>query len=444
MPAFRVPSCALAAALALCVGAARASTFDVLGFGPAGVAEVNARAARADDGTASFYNPGGLGLGSGYRVELSWQLGISSLEVQGQTRDLDAPFGVAIAFDATVPFEGPLADRVRVGFGGYFLPDAALRLITRRGDEPFFPYYDNRTQRLIAIPTLAVKILPNLAVGAGMNLLAGVSGPADVRPGASGALESRIDEEATTVAAANVGLRFDPAPGVRLALVYRQRFAVQTDVRTTAEVGGVPLRVDVDARQALYDPDTFVLGTSFDLGRATVELDASYALWSSYDGPFLLLDAELPGVAISTEVPEGLFRDVVGVRGAFDYRFAVGGRSDLVLRLGAGLETSMLNGSRQGRTNLVDGHKLLFGTGATVVLRDVLPKVLFIGLGANAQVVGDYTQDKVACVAQPCPASTVVGPNGADPSANIDNPGYPTLSGSGVFWATSLGVGVEL
>ena len=50
---------------------ARAGAFEVVGFGPAGVAEVGARAARADDGTATFYNPGGLGLGRGIRLEIT-------------------------------------------------------------------------------------------------------------------------------------------------------------------------------------------------------------------------------------------------------------------------------------------------------------------------------------------------------------------------------------
>ena len=78
---------AAAVFLALFVSSSRAeaSAVEVHGFGPAGVAEVNARCARADDGTATFYNPGGLGLGRGYHVEVSPQLGASALSAQGQT-----------------------------------------------------------------------------------------------------------------------------------------------------------------------------------------------------------------------------------------------------------------------------------------------------------------------------------------------------------------------
>ena len=115
---------ALLASLALLSGAApaRAGACDVLGFGPAGVAEVGARAARADDGTATFYNPGGLALGHGIRLEVTPTYGASALTSRGQTLSLSDPFGASLAFDATVPFTCPLHDRIRIGFGGYLPP----------------------------------------------------------------------------------------------------------------------------------------------------------------------------------------------------------------------------------------------------------------------------------------------------------------------------------
>jgi hypothetical protein len=433
------------AALLTAASAARASAFEVYGFGPAGVADVNARAARADDGTAAFYNPGGLGLGQGVRLELSPTLGVSALEAQGEALPLESPFGLALAFDATVPFEGALEDRIRFGFGGYFLTGGALRLISRAGDAPFFPYYDNRTQRLVAIPAIAVRIVPGLAIGAGCNVLAGVSGPADVQPGASGAPEPRIDEEVTSVLAANLGARFDPTPHARFAFTYRQRFAIESSIPTTAEVGGVPLDVDVDVRQALFDPDTFVVASSFDIGRATLEIDVSYAVWSTYDGPFVAVHAELPGVNISSKNPEPFWRDVVSARAAGSYRVSAGERADLVLRAGAGFEPSMLESNvGQGRSNLVDSDKVLVGLGASLTLRDVLPVTVRLALGVNTQIMTGYEQAKKVCAAQPCPANTVVGPDGAAPGVGIDNPGFPVLSAGGSLWSGSFGLGVDL
>lgn len=422
----------------------RASAFDVMGVGPTGVAEVNARAARADDGTAAFYNPGGLGLGHGYHLEVGAMLGASALTAQGAKLPLDDPFGATLAIDATVPLEGALRDRIRFGFAGYFLPTSAAHLITRSSAQPFFPYYDNRTQRLVAIPSLAVRIAPGLAIGAGLNLLAGVSGPASVQNGASGAPETTIDEEAKTILRANIGVRFDPTDHVRLAFTYRQRFAVRSLVTTTATIGGVPLAVNIDFRQALYDPDTFVAASSIDLGRATFEVDLAYAVWSTYDGPLTAVRAQLPGVDVSSKLPDDLFRDTFTARGAFDYRLDLGRSSTLVLRVGGGYEPSMLRGLPQGRTNFVDGGKALVGVGATLVLPDLLPKAVRIGVGASTQILAATEQTKRVCVKEPCGADTVVGPDATNPSLGIANPGYPTLSSGGSFWSMALGIGVDL
>jgi hypothetical protein len=447
----RIPSPRrLAAALAaagvalLSPAKARASALDVHGFGPAGVAEINARSARADDGTAAFYNPGGLGKGSGYRVEITATGGISALAAQDKALPLESPFGIALALDATIPLGEPIGDRIRFGFGGYFLPSSALRLIARRTDEPLFPYFDNRTQRLVLIPALAVRITGALSIGAAVNVLGGVIGSADVRPGASGAAEPRIEVEASTRAAVNLGARFDPAPGVRLGLTYRQRFSVPARVATTALIGGVPLDVDIDVREALFDPGTVVVGSSFDWGRATFEIDASYSAWSSYEGPFVKVDAELPGVRIGSDPVPALFRDTVSLRGAATYRVDLGRRAELTARAGAGFEPSMMTNAQQGRTNLADGDKAFFGLGATLELREILPKTFRIGVGASGQIVAGYEQAKRACAGQPCPINSVAGPDAADPGAGISNPGYPALRAGGSLWSLSLGLGVDL
>ncbi len=433
---------------ALCAaGPARAGAFEVLGFGPAAVAEVGARAANADDGTATFYNPGGLGLGHGVRLEIAPTLGVSALSAQGKTIPLTDPFGVSFAFDATVPFEGPLHDRIRIGFGAYLPPSGALHLIAHPSTEPFFPYYDNRTQRLVLLPTIAVRILDGLAAGVGFNVLGGVSGPATVTTGASGALEPRLALTASTAVAVNAGLRFDPRPGVHLALTVRQRLAAPAVVDSSAEIAGAPLTISVATESALFDPTTVVAAASFALGReqrGNVELDASYARWSEYDGPWVGVQATLPGVNVISALPTHIARDVVGLRAAGSYRFDVGARSDLVLHAGGGFEPSMLSNDQQGTTNLVDGDKLLAGLGASFALRGVLPVTLRFGAGANVSYVFPYGQDKRACAAEPCPPDTVAGPDANHPAQGITNPGFPRLSGQGAFVAMSLGIGVDL
>jgi hypothetical protein len=437
---------ALLASLALLAGAApaRAGAFDVLGFGPAGVAEVGARAARADDGTATFYNPGGLALGRGVRLELTPTYGASALTVRGQTLSLADPFGASLAFDATIPFTGPLHDRIRIGFGGYLPPSGALHLIAHASDQPFFPYYDNRTQRLVLVPAIAVRILPGLGVGVGVNVLGGVSGPATVNDGASGAPEPRLALNATTSVAVNVGVRFDPVKGLRLGLAFRQQFAAPAVVDSSAVIAGVPLTVNVGTNSALFDPATVVAAASVDIGRLGLELDASYAVWSAYQGPWVSVQATLPGVNVLSTLPARVARDVVSLRGAATYRLGVGASSEVVLRAGAGVEPSMLLSAQQGVTNLLDGDKLMGGLGATLSIHGLGKATLHIGAGVNATRVFPYAQDKRVCQAAPCPPATVAGPDLNHPAQGVNNPGYPRLTGQGAFLSMALGIGVEL
>lgn len=426
-------------------GEARAGAFEVLGFGPTGVAEVNARAARADDGTATFYNPGGLAFGHGASIEIAPTLGISALAAQGRAIGLEDPFGLAVALAVTVPFEGALKDRIRLGFGGYLLPSGLLHLVARPGETPFYPYYDNRTQRLVVVPTLAVKITDRLGIGLGVNVLGGVSGPATVQPGASGAVESRLSLEATTRASVHAGVRFDLAKHARVAFAFRQRFAAPARVTTTAEIAGIPLAVSVGTESALFDPAALVLASSFEVGPAAFEIDATWSLWSAYEGPFAGVRASLPGLDIASKLPASIARDVVSLRAAASYRIAIGAGAEVVVHAGAGAEPSMLKGQAQGRENLLDGDKILGGLGASLALHDVLSvRTIRVGVGLGTQVVLATSQAKRACATLPCPADTVAGPDATHPSVGIANPGFPRLDGGGAFWSGSLGIGVDL
>lgn len=436
-----------AASLALSPAPASAGVFDVEGFGPEGIAAVNARAARADDGTAAFYNPGGLGLGHGVAVSITPQIGASTLTAQGVRHPLDDPFGVGFALAATIPLEGPLRDRIRVGLGGYFPAAGLLHLLARPIDQPLFPYYDNRTQRLELMPALAIRITDRLAIGAAVNILGGVTGTAAVIPGTSGALESRIDLAAGTVATANLGVRFDPTEHVHLALAFHQRFAIPVRITTTAEIGGEPLQIVVNAASALFDPATLVVAGSVERGPLTVEIDAAYVAWSAYVSPFAEVTAALPGLNLGSDLPVAPARDIVSLRLAAAYRLPLTPEADLTLHGGLGAEPRMLKGDLQGRSNLLDGDKALFGLGASLALpRLGLPfvRALHVSAGLGAQAVLPFAQTKRACEALPCPAGTVAGPDATAPSVGITNPGFPRLEGGGAFFSASIGLGATL
>lgn len=439
----------LAAWLAAAVGLAhpaeaRAGAFEVAGAGPTGVAEVGARAARADDGTAAFYNPAGLAMGSGVRLDVAPLVLVSALSLQGREAPVEDPFGVVLAADATVPFTGLLKDRLRAGAALYLPPSNAIHLVVPPPDQPQMPYFANRTQRLVAMVALALRIARPVSIGVGANVLGGVQGPVDVRPGASGTPEPRLSVDATTQAALHAGARVDLTDRVHLAAAYRQQFSVPILITTVAEIGGITLASDADVRHALFDPHTFVLGAAFDAGRAELEMDISYSVWSAYDGPALGVRAELPGALLTSEPRRALFRDVVAVRGAASYAIDVGRRSGIVLRAGAGFEPPILATAPQGLTNFADGPKLFGGAGASLSLRDVLPLPVRIGAGLGVTGVLESAVEKRACLRVPCPAGTVAGPDPSAPSEGIVDPGFPVLRSGGALFTASFGVGVDL
>jgi len=421
----------------------RASAFDVQGIGPEGIAEVGARSASAEDGSAAFLNPGSLAFGRHTALSVAPTISLSTFRAQDKPLPFEDPFGVTLTASATLPLEGPLANRLRIGFSGYFLPTTALRLLARAPDQPFYPYYDNRTQRLVALPALGIHVTKWLGIGIGANILAGVRGPAKLEQGATGAPEPRIDIAANTVVSTILGIRVDPVKHVYFALVFRQAFGIPLNIDTTATVGGIPLATNLQTRRAMFDPLTLVLASRIDLGKASVEADVTYAQWSGWEGPYMSVQSTLPGVNLISRVPAGLFRDTMSLRIGSNYTLTTSAKTNLVLRAGIAAEPTILSGKIQGRTNLVDGDKLTVGLGATLVIKNLQGKTLRIGLGANGQFVSAFQQDKRTCSALPCPESTVVGPDANDPSAGITNPGYPRLAASGMLFTSSLGVGVD-
>jgi hypothetical protein len=440
----RLSRVAPALTLVLAPQVARADAFTVFGFGPAAVAEANARTARADDGTAAHLNPGGLALGRGSRLELGGIGQVSALSAGGRHRGVDDPVGVTLAIDADVPLEGPLEGVLRVGLGMHALPTRVMHVALRDETTPQLPYYDNRTQRLVMLPAIAARLAPWLGIGAAFDSLAGLAGSADLRPGASRVPEPRTDEAITTRVRPILGVRVDPLDRLHLGLTWRGAFRAPVTTETRAEIAGVPLYVHASENAALFDPAQITLGAAWDLSpRATVEVDVSYAKWSSYPGPGFSVTATLPGLYAPAPEQPALYRDVWSVRAGGSQRLALG-RHDLVLRAGGGYEPSMMTDALQGATNLVDASKIVASAGVTVALRGLLSSPLRIGLGAQAHVLPTRSTDKVACSALPCAADTVVGNDPAHPSANIADPGYPRLSGGGAIVAVALSLGVDL
>ena len=125
-----------------------ASAFDVQGLGPEGVAEDGARTTSAEDGGAAFFKTGSLALGqNAATLAIAPIVSVSTLRAQDSPLPFEDPFGITLTARASIPFEGPLANRLSFGFSGHFFRTPSLRLIVRARLQPFYPYLDKLTLR---------------------------------------------------------------------------------------------------------------------------------------------------------------------------------------------------------------------------------------------------------------------------------------------------------
>jgi len=427
-------------------GVARASDFDLFGVHPIGMAEVSARVAAAEDGSACFYNPGGLSLGHGYQFDVSANSVLSRLEMQGERYGIDDPLGGTITVAASVPLEGALKDRIRVGVAARAMASGIMHLKLRDRDSLFYPYYDNRSQRLVAIPAVSVRVLDRVGLGLGFNTLAGVEGPVDIREGQSRTLEPRIVQEAGTVVRWIAGVRIDWSERVRFGITYRQSFGVPLTIATRADIAGTPLTFDITKAEAFYDPAAWTLGIRFiPVDQVAFELDASRQRWSSWEGPVLGIDTTASALSLSSTPSERVFRDTYSIRLGAAWKVKRSETLEMSLHLGTGYETPMIDVSvPHGEANLADGAKRMSGVGWSVRFPQVFGRGLRMSLGVQMHQVGKWHQDKVVCKSLPCPSGTVAGPDAADPSTNIGNRGYPSLNGSGSVFVGAFGVGGDL
>lgn len=428
------------------VRAAAANPAEVFGFGSRHGAHAGAGIAAVEDMGAAWMNPAGL---AGARKEVTTGgLGaVSNLSINRRRTPLAQPAGGWFGLTLPAPLGGPLAGRIGFGLGMFVLPDSIARISARFPDEPFYPYYQGRTERLVIVPGVGVRVTDAIAVGVAANFLAGLGGGIEASEGATRAIEARVDETVPSVARMIVGVSWRLPAGVRVAAVFRQRFEVPFQTLAETEVAGEPIDLDLSA-SGQFSPHQVAVGASWRPAGGAVHLDLGYARWSDYPGPFVAVKSALPLVGpLAAALPSVPWRDTFSVRAAGDVE--VGART--VLRGGYGFETSPVPSSQPGTTNLLDGPKHTVGLGVGWRWPALLGgKDVGLELHAQAQLVGARTLRKTILAGDAAGGSFdgLRDEVTDDPSApetlgaQISNPGYPTIdSGGQVF---SGGVTLEV
>ena len=430
---------AAAIAIGCVVGAgadlAHASPVDVFGFGSRHAAQAGAGVAAVDDAAAPLVNPAGLARAVGKKFTIGVLGAFANLAINDRRTGLDQPVGGVFALTAPAPLGGPLAGRLHVGLAMFVLPGSLARIVARFPDEPFYPYYQGRTERMVIIPALAARLRDDLEVGVAANFLAGLGGGLTASEGATRAIEARVDEQVPSVARLIAGVTWRPRAELRLGLAVRQHFDVPFATAARTEVAGEPIDLDLKA-SGQFSPAQATLGATWSGTGARISLDVIYARWSTYAGPFVEVKSALPLVGpLAAALPAVPWHDTFGAR--------TGGELDLgrgILRAGYGFETSPVPDQQPGVTNLLDGRKHTVGLGGGWRWpRAIGGKDLRVDVHVQAQLVGQRRLHKQVLAAGAEGGSfdglrdeVVDDPN--DPAtlgAQVSNAGYPSIASGG-------------
>jgi hypothetical protein len=162
--------------------------------------------------------------------------------------------------------------------------------------------------------------------------------------------------------------------------------------------------------------------------------------------------------SLTGDTPRIQFRDAVGVKAGVEYRVSLPKGIHLPLRLGVGFESSPVP-DQPGRTNMLDGHKIVISAGIGLDLGLLLGRRVWLDMHLRLHALVPRTFEKEIVLAQPeCPAApSPVGPdealgdevpcdrtNDETLGLQLSNPGYPRLRASGFVLSGGITVGVEL
>lgn len=371
---------------ALVPGRAAANPWDLYGYNPRALAMGGAHTAAADDFTAVYYNPASLTAA----VEPSFGFGLlvsqPLLDFEFERPGIEArepPASHGASFGALFPLGGA-AFRNRVAFGlGIHVPTSSL-LDGQAIDAgtPQWLMYQSLPRRIVAALGLGVMPTEWLSLGAGIQILAGVTGRLDYDLDlvAGRFTKKTVDFDIVPQVAPLFGLELRLLPGLRLGASYRAAIGAPVDLPVYIDLTDIA-EIDVQTRfEVQYTPHQISVGAAYHFQELDLDVagDVTYALWSR---------APDPSVASSLDLGGDLFTGT-GLEGALDVApnpaLQTGFRNVVLPRLGIEqhLGPFALRGgyairpspapSQTGLTNWVDTTAHLLSAGAGVRFRDPL------------------------------------------------------------------------
>jgi len=377
-------------ALVLAPSTAAANPADIFGFGARGAGMGGAQVASVDDASATYYNPARLAGGDDIQIDVGYQFGAPTLEVDGRDTHVDWSRGLTMGL--LVP--GRVAGR-RIAIGaGVVLPDAHLtRTRSLPSAQPRYVYYDNRPQRLFLSADAAFELAPGLTIGGGLAYLSSTQGAVALRglvgfpqPEQSD-LQLDIDVDLRTIRYPHLGIAWSPTDWLDLGVSFRGSFKLQVDLdfRIDGDVGLPDAEPVVDdgflalstASQDLFQPAQVTAGFAARITpRTTAAFDLAYHRWSTFENPaahitidldvgqfndFVNLPPELP-------LPAPHFHDTIVPRLGVEHLAWTRADGALLQVRGGYVYEPTPTPEQIGATNFIDNDRHTFSAGAGLEL----------------------------------------------------------------------------
>jgi len=329
--------------------------------------------AQADDPSAIYFNPAGLTQLKGQNIMVG---GTYVRENGGE-------------FTGTTPLTGGASASETQKSLDFFIPNAYYTKTTPDGYiaygvgifSPFGlgqEYNDKDTsifrnqitkielQTIVVNPTIAFKINEILSVGFGIDWMWGQAKleKTPMAPGVGNLYNSQLKGDGDAWGY-NFGLLLKPTENFRIGANYRSPFTLYVkdgDVTISSTspaygsglLGATPSNTKANATVAM--PATFALGAAYTMGKLTVEADADWTFWHSFNSLPITIRNPVPTL-FSTQNPKR-WEDVVALRLGVEYRVT----DPLALRAGFVYDPSPVPANTMG-PELPDALKLDYMVG---------------------------------------------------------------------------------
>lgn len=268
---------------------ALAGGFQLNEHGARAMGQGGAFAARASDGSAIYFNPAGLG----FQTQASIYLGVTAIAPTGsffgpKQKNPDEKTTLVAAVFTPINVYGvvPVVDRLVVGIGVYnpyglgteWPADWAGKYLTTKVDLKTF----------FLSPTVSYRLLDNLSIGAGFNVVTGsvlleravaVTSIALPEPP-----RASISLRATGVGF-NAGVMFKATPDFSIGASYRSSVKVDASGNASFTPNYAPLNLpNGEVATTLTLPATGFVGVAYTgIKDLEIEADYQYIGWSSYN-----------------------------------------------------------------------------------------------------------------------------------------------------------------